>query len=51
MMFGFDYIIGDPAGREKISRAVEYTVKVIVLALAVVGAAALLTVVCQICAW
>lgn len=50
-MFGFDYIIGDPAVREKISRAVEYTVKVIVLALAVMGAAALLTVVCQILAW
>lgn len=50
-MFGFDYIIGDPAVREKISRAVEYTVKVIVLALAVIGACALLTVICQICAW
>lgn len=50
-MFGYDYIIGNPAVREKISRAVEYTVKVVVLALAVIGAAALLTVICQICAW
>lgn len=50
-MFGFDYIIGDPAVREKISRAVEYTVKVTVLALAVIGAAALMTVLCQISAW
>lgn len=50
-MFGFDYIIGDPAVRDKISSTVEYTVKVIVLALAVIGAAALLMVVCQICAW
>lgn len=50
-MFGYSYIIGDPAVREKISRAVRYAVKVTVLALAVIGAAALLTVVCQICAW
>lgn len=50
-MFGFDYIIGDPAVREKISRAVRFAVKVIVLALAVIGACALLTVICQICAW
>ena len=50
-MFGYDYIIGDPVVREKISRAVEYTVKVVVLALAVIGLCALLTVICQICAW
>ena len=50
-MFGFDYIIGDPAVREKISRAVRFTAKVIVLALAVIGAAALMTVLCQISAW
>ena len=34
-MLGYDYIIGDPAVREKISRTVEYTVKGIVLALAI----------------
>ena len=50
-MFGYSYIIGDPAVREKISRAERYAVKVTVLALAVIGAAALLTVVCQISAW
>lgn len=50
-MFGFDYIIGDPAVREKISRAVRFMVKATVLALAVIGAAALLTALCQISAW
>lgn len=50
-MFGYDYIIGNSAVREKISRTVRFMVKVTVLALAVIGAAALLTVVCQISAW
>lgn len=50
-MFGYDYIIGDPVVREKISRTARIAVKVTVLALAVIGAVALLTVICQISAW
>lgn len=50
-MFGYSYIIGDPAVREKITSTARFAAKVVVLALAVIGAAALLTVVCQISAW
>ncbi len=50
-MFHFDYLIGDPAVREKLNRALRIAAKSIIGALACIGLGALLATVCQICAW
>ena len=50
-MLGYDYIIGDPAVRERIRSGVRFWVRCVVLALACIGLGALLATVCQLCAW
>lgn len=50
-MLGFDYIIGDPAIREKISEIFRIAVKSITIAFALVGVFAVFVAICQIAAW
>ena len=55
-MFGYTYLIGDPEIRAKIHEEeivdwLRFALKCTVYAFAVIGFIALLSVICQICAW
>lgn len=50
-MFGFDYIIGDPAIREKVNSTVRVVVMSVVGGFACIGFGAVLRMVAQILAW
>lgn len=50
-MFGYTYLIGDPAIRRKISDVWGNVWRSVVFAFALIGAIAVLAVVCQIFAW
>lgn len=51
MIFGYDYLIGNPVTREKVNRVFRIAAKSVIGALACIGLCALLATVCQIAAW
>lgn len=50
-MFGYTYLIGDPAKREKIADVLGIVWRSVVCGFALIGVIAVLAIVCQICAW
>ena len=50
-IFGYDYLIGDPAIRDKIADALNLAKKSVIGAFAFIGFCAVGMIVCQISAW
>ena len=51
MMFGYTYLIGDPAVRERVNETVRIVVKSIIGGFACIGLGVVLRMVAQILAW